>query len=232
MGAEMSLEKRDAPGSSRRFVSLAATVAIVLVAIVVIALYGMHSLDRTVVRNQAEIDGVTEMADHARIAQVGFKTEIQEWKNTLLRGHDPDDFAAYHDALLLRQKEVDEDLAALEADANAVGFETGSIAALRVAHAELGQAYDAALSEFVAADPLSIRTVDAAVRGRDRPINDAFDALVTEVKEFADMRRAALRDDVAGVSDRMRLILYASLGIGIVVLALAAFAAMRRNRPA
>ncbi len=228
----MSLERRDVPGSSRRFVSLAATVAIVLVAIVVIALYGMHSLDRTVVRNQAEIDGVTEMADHARVAQVGFKTEIQEWKNTLLRGHDPDDFAAYHDALLLRQKEVDEDLAALEADAEAVGFETGSIAALRVAHAELGQAYDAALGEFDAADPLSTRTVDAAVRGKDRPINDAFDALVTEVKEFADKRRAALRDEVAGVSDRMRLILYASLGIGIVVLALAAFAAMRRNRPA
>ena len=126
--------------------SLAALVAIVLVAIVVIALYGMYSLDRTVARNQAEIDRVTEMADHARIAQVGFKTEIQEWKNTLLRGHDPDDFATYHDALLARQKDVDDDLAALEVDAQEVGFEVDSIVALRAAHAELGQAYDTALA--------------------------------------------------------------------------------------
>ena len=106
----MNLQARDTPGVRRRFVSLAAIVAIVLVAIVLIALYGMYSLDRTVVRNQAEIDRVAEMADHARIAQVSFKTEVQEWKNTLIRGHDPDDFAAYHDALLARQKDVDEDL--------------------------------------------------------------------------------------------------------------------------
>jgi methyl-accepting chemotaxis protein-1 (serine sensor receptor) len=228
----MSPVQGDAPGTSRRFVSLAALVAIVLVAIVVIALYGMHSVDRTVARSQAEIDRVTEIADHARIAQVGFKTEIQEWKNTLLRGHDPDDFATYHDALLARQKGVDEDLAALEVDAQGVGFEVDSILALRAAHTELGRAYDTALHAFVADDPLSIRTVDASVRGKDRPINDGFDALVTEVKEFADKRRSALRDEVAGVSDRMRFILYASLGVGIVVLALAAFTAMRRNRPA
>lgn len=228
----MMTAARDVRSSGRRFVALAAIVAIVLVAIVMIALYGIFSLDRTVARNQGEIDRVTEMADHARIAQVGFKTEIQEWKNTLLRGHDAADFAAYHDALLTRQNAVDADLSALEKDAAQVGFATDGIASLRTAHAELGTAYDAALALFVPDDPLSIRAVDAAVRGKDRPINDDFDALVTEVKQFADMRRVALRDEVAGVSERMRLILYASLGIGIVVLALAAFTAMRRNRSA
>jgi methyl-accepting chemotaxis protein-1 (serine sensor receptor) len=231
-GWEMTVKGRDVAAGRRRFVSLAAIVVVVLVAIVVIALYGMYSIDRTVVRNQVEIDSVTEIADHARIAQVGFKTEIQEWKNTLLRGHDPDDFTTYHDALLARQKGVDEDLAALEIDAAEVGFEADSIVALRAAHAELGKAYDAALALFAADDPLSVRAVDAAVRGKDRPINDGFDALVTEVKEFADKRRGSLRDEVAGVSDRMRIILYLSLGIGVVVLALAAFTAMRRDRPA
>lgn len=176
----MPVQGNGTPGDRRRFVSLAALVAIVLAAIVVIALYGMHSIDRTVTQSQAEIDRLTEMADHTRIAQVGFKTEIQEWKNTLLRGHDRADFATYHDALLAAQTAVDDDLGALEADASGVGFETESITALRAAHAELGKAYEAALGSFSAADPLSIRTVDAAVRGKDRPINDGFDALVID----------------------------------------------------
>jgi hypothetical protein len=228
----MTVQGNGTPGNRRRFVSLAAIVAIVLAAIVVIALYGMHSIDRTVTESQAEIDRLTEMADHTRIAQVGFKTEIQEWKNTLLRGHVAADFKTYHDALLALQTAVDGDLTALETDASGIGFETEPIAALRAAHAELGEAYAAALVSFSADDPLSIRTVDAAVRGKDRPINDGFDALVTQVKEFADMRRASLRDEVAAVSDRMRVVLYVSLGVGILVLALAAFTAMRRGRPA
>ena len=227
----MNLQARDTPGTRRRFVSLAAMVAIVLVGIVLIALYGMYSLDRTVARNLAEIDRVAEMADHARIAQVSFKTEVQEWKNTLIRGYDPDDFAAYRAALLARQDDVDRDLAALETEGAALGFGTGSVVALRATHADLESAYTAALEAFIADDPLSIRTVDAAVRGKDRPINDGFDSVVTEVKEFADKRRAILRDEVAGVSARMRLILYISLGVGIVVLALASFTAMRKGRP-
>ena len=227
----MTAAAQDSRGN-RRFVALAAIVAIVLVAIVMIALYGIYSLDRTVSRNPSEIDRVIEMADHARVAQVGFKTEIQEWKNTLLRGHDAGDFAAYHDALITRQSEVDADLSALEKDAAQVGFVTDSITAVREAHTELGKAYDTALALFVPDDPLSNRAVDASVRGKDRPINDAFDALVTEVKEFADMRRESLRGEVAGVSERMRLVLYASLAVGILVLALAAFTAMRGNRSA
>ena len=226
----MNLQPRESAGARRRFVSLVAIVAVVLVAIVLIALYGMYSLDRTVVRSQGEIDRVAEMADHARTAQVSFKIEVQEWKNTLLRGYQPDDFAAYHDALLARQDDVDRDLAALQTEAADLGLGTDSIAALRTAHAGLGSAYAAALGGIRADDPLSIRTVDTAVRGKDRPINDGFDTVVTEVKEFADTRRAILRDEVAGVSARMRLILYISLGVGVVVLMVAAFAAMRRDR--
>jgi hypothetical protein len=219
------------PAARRRFVSLSAIVAVVLVTIVVVALYGIYSIDRTVARNQAEIDRVTEMADHARIAQVAFKTEVQEWKNILLRGHDPADFASYREAFASRQTEVDRELAALLAEASELGFASAHIAALEALHEKLRSAYESALAGFSESDPLSNRAVDAVVRGQDRPINDAFDALVTEVKQFADTRRGVLRDEVAAASERMRLILYAALGIGLVVLALAAFTAVRRDRP-
>ncbi len=215
----------------RGFLSLTAAVVVVLVAIVIVALYGFHSLDRMVTRNQAEIDRLSSMADDARAAQVSFKTEVQEWKNVLLRGHDPADYATYRDALKARQAEVDEDLARLDGEAAEIGFESAVLSGLGAAHDALAEAYDSALAHFDADDPLSNRTVDAAVRGQDRPINDGFDAVVMEVKQFADGRRAVLHEEIATMSSRMSLILYVSLAIGIVVLGFSAFAAMRRGRP-
>jgi len=220
-----------AAGRRRHFLSLAAIIALVLLALVLLAQYGLHSLDRTVTANQEQVDRIAAMADLTRAAQVSFKTEVQEWKNVLLRGHDPADYAAYHASLKARQGEVDSGLAALRSEAAGLGFESATLDGLAAGHATLVDAYDAALSAFSADDPLSNRAVDTAVRGKDRPLNDSFDALVTEVHQFADTRRAQLRHEVAEVSSRMSLALYASLAVGILVLGLAAFTAMRRDRP-
>jgi hypothetical protein len=145
----------------------------------------------------------------------------------VLRGYKPEDFKAYHDQFLARSDEVDAQLAKLAADAKALSFPGGALATLAAMHGDLDKAYAAALAGFAADDPLSVRTVDAQVRGRDRPISDAFDSLVAAVERFADDRRAVLREETRQVAASMRSTLYVSLGIGIVLLLVAAFMAMR-----
>jgi len=228
----MSIHARDGSvaGTRRQLLSLSAVVAIVLVAIVVIALYGMYRLDQAVAANGARIDRLTEMADAARVAQVTFKTQVQEWKNTLLRGFEAKDFDAYHGAFLAQRDEVEKKLDALAAQAQAVGFATDGLTALKAAHEELDKAYDEGLTFFKVDDPLSIRVVDAHVRGRDRPVNDAFDTFVAAVKSFTDEKRTALRQEIAGVAASMRTTLYVSLAIGLLVLLVGAFLAMRAIR--
>lgn len=214
----------------RRFLSLSACVGVVLIVIVMIAIYGMHRLDTAAVENGAAIETLDEMADAARVAQVTFKTQVQEWKNTLLRGHDAEDFKAYHEAFLTRRGQVQRELGGLAEQAGSLGFPTADIETLRALHGELGEAYDAALGSFRADDPLSVRAVDGKVRGRDRPVNEAFDALVSKVRGFADEKRTSLRADIAGVASRMRALLWVSLTVGLAVLFLAAFVAMRAVR--
>ncbi len=214
----------------RQLLSLSACVGVVLIVIVTIASYGMHRLGTAVARNEAAIDALGEMADAARVAQVTFKTQVQEWKNTLLRGHNADDFKFYHGAFMTRRGQVQAELGALASKAGALGFPASEIDALKTLHSELDKAYDDALASFRADDPLSIRIVDQKVRGRDRPVNEAFDVLVSRVKAFSDEKRAGLRAEIAGIASSMSLLLWAVLAIGFVVLFLAAFVAIRAIR--
>jgi methyl-accepting chemotaxis protein-1 (serine sensor receptor) len=214
----------------RRVLSLSASVGAVLIVIVTIATYGMHRLGAVVAENTASIEALGEMADAARVAQVTFKTQVQEWKNTLLRGHDAGDFRTYHGAFVARRAEVQTELAGLAQRAGRLGFPTGDIEALKTMHGALDATYDEALAGLRADEPLSARMVDGKVRGRDRPVNEAFDALVASVKNFTDGKRAALRADIESVASRMSALLWFSLAIGLAVLGLASFMSVRAVR--
>ena len=211
----------------RRLLSLSATVGVILIAIVVAANFGMYRLDRAMDRSETEVTQLVKLAENARVAQVTFKTQVQEWKNTLLRGYRDEDYAAYHGAFLARRAVVQDQLAALELEARAVGFPTDGLSALKAQHSDLGKAYDAALQYFKAGDPLSVRIVDAHVRGRDRPVNEAFDRFVREVWLFTEQRRAVLVQNVADAAAQIRLTLWIALAVGFVAFSFAVFAALR-----
>ena len=133
--------------------------------------------------------------DAARVVQVDFKKEVQEWKDTLLRGHNPADLAKYgkqfHDeqaavragAVALSQSVEDE-----EANKLLVKF----IAADDVMNAKYARAYDV----YVAGNA-DFKAADALVRGQDRAPTDLFDKVVhrldTRVKSTVAAQQLTVR---------------------------------------
>src|SRR5579859_4094415 len=117
------------------------------------------------------------LQDSARQMQVRFKIQVQDWKDILLRGHDPEALrkytAAFHDegnavrqlAELLCRDLPDPQLRSLADE-------------FARSHAELGRKCTAGLESFGRAKGQNARNVDAMVKGQDRQPTALIDKLV------------------------------------------------------
>jgi methyl-accepting chemotaxis protein len=126
---------------------------------------------------------LNETADLARQSQVSFKTQVQEWKNTLLRGYDKKNYNKYFDRFNKRQGAIQKELATLEDMFDTIGASTNRLRALRNEHRQLGTKYNAAIKYYDHADLNSSKLVDKEVKGVDRAPTKGFNEVVDVIIE-------------------------------------------------
>lgn len=180
----MTLRFRDLPIAAR----LGLLGVIMLTATVIVGVGGWRGLVRTHDLQVSSTDTANRFAaavDTARVAQVDFKKQVQEWKDLLLRGADAAAFKKYHDAFVARSQAVDSDLAALKQQMQALGLDTRGVDTALATHAELGTKYLAAIQHYDAKDEKSVHVVDGLVAGIDRAPTTAIDGLVAGMKQAA-----------------------------------------------
>jgi methyl-accepting chemotaxis protein len=162
--------------------------AVMLAATVIVGFGGWRGLVRThdlQVRSTETATKFASAVDTARIAQVDFKKQVQEWKDLLLRGADPDDFKKHHDAFVQQSDAVNKDLASLKQQMTELGINTDGVNKAAATHADLGTKYLAALQHYDAKDAKSVHVVDGLVAGIDRAPTAAIDGLVAGMKRDA-----------------------------------------------
>jgi methyl-accepting chemotaxis protein len=133
--------------------------------------------------------------DSSRVVQVNFKKEVQEWKDTLLRGHNPKDLAKYSGQFHEREAAVlagARALAKTVQDADAKSLLTQFVAADIVMSAKYQRAY-----EVYVAGNADFKAADKLVRGQDRAPTDLFDKVVqrldTRVQETIAAQQSSVR---------------------------------------
>jgi methyl-accepting chemotaxis protein-1 (serine sensor receptor) len=116
--------------------------------------------------------------DLARIAQVTFKKQVQEWKDVLLRGKDPASLRKYSSAFEKESENVRELTARLKQTVDGPG--TGEIVNRFVeAHAAMSVSYGRALEVFTASHATEQAQADAMVKGQDRIPTDLMGLLAS-----------------------------------------------------
>ncbi|WP_027016209.1 methyl-accepting chemotaxis protein [Comamonas composti] len=153
------------------------------------ALFGIWKLQAVAQNYEQVLD--RNMALERRIGDTlnAFKTQAQEWKNVLLRGHDAQQRTRYWQAFEAQEAAVHRQATELAAHLPA-GEARQSMQAFAKAHQEMGQAYRKGFAAFEESgfDPT---TGDAAVQGIDRSSVQLLDASADMVKQLSEQMSEA-----------------------------------------
>ncbi|MFL9924566.1 methyl-accepting chemotaxis protein [Herbaspirillum lusitanum] len=159
---------------------------------------------------------IEQSIDAARSAQVQFKIQVQEWKNTLLRGKDQPSFDKYRQAFIDESKSTQTMLKKLEVLMPSIGMDAGDVARAQQAHAELLGKYLEALKQYVSDDPSSVGKVDELVKGVDRLPTKMIDDIVGAVLKHADQMREEINGESLQNYQQARLLLLISIALALV----------------
>ena len=160
------------------------------------------------------------IVDEARQAQVDFKKQVQEWKDTLLRGHDIESFKQYYSQFSQENNNVQAQLLKLKEDMAKQGMDTSSVDTLLNTHKDLYNKYNKAIQSYDQNNIESYRIVDGLVNGIDRKPTDDMDALVKQIQDIAtsETENMIKQSDIDENSFNRNLICIAAIGIILIIL--------------
>lgn len=160
------------------------------------ALYGFFALNQSIDAYAGTVQQAH--ADHAAIDDVAanFKTQVQEWKNTLLRGKDHKALDKHWSAFVATEQKVADGARKLIGGLPA-GPERSLVEQFATAHATMGQNYRKGFEAFQAAGA-EPGVGDAAVKGMDREPAKLLDEAAEKIGAHA----AALSADAAAQARR------------------------------
>lgn len=144
-------------------------------------------------------------------AQVHFKKQVQEWKNVLIRGHEP----ALYDKYLAQffQEERITDTLMKELIPMIAGHTRAQQVAkdFLAAHQRLGHEYREALEHYSAGEDGAYIAVDRRVRGIDRQPTDLLDDVVRLMHEYRNGKLAQLEAATTRVNTQILISVLSTL---------------------
>ncbi|OWJ96752.1 methyl-accepting chemotaxis protein [Pseudomonas sp. A46] len=188
-----------------------------LILILLIALACFHFLSGGIQSYRTLVNGTLEASGLVDEANLEFKVQVQEWKNVLLRGKDPESLAKYWTQFEAQEARVQAVLGRLKEKAGELDDAAlqAKVDSLRNEHRDLGSAYRRGREAFLAAgaDPAA---GDSAVKGIDRAASEQMSALVAELHQRGQQQSEAISASAGRtVSLGLAVMLLSSLAIGL-----------------
>lgn len=167
------------------FFILLATMILSMIIIGTFCLNSLYNLNKQIETNiKSEILQMKSI-DTARSAQVHFKKQVQEWKNLLIRGNDPDKLQKYLAGFNEEETATQNDLFSLKDLMKQQGLDTSKVDEAIKTHEELGYQYKEAMKRYDSNNHDSLHIVDALVNGIDRAPTDNIDGIVQQIQDYS-----------------------------------------------
>jgi methyl-accepting chemotaxis protein len=207
-----------------RILLVGAVTAAGLILIGIVTFFQLSKLTAESNTAVSRLKSVLALVDSARSAQHHFKTQVQEWKNILIRGGDQALYDKYLKAFGDEEKLVADNLAQVREIAAKLGVghridPSPALAATKL----LGEKYRTALQAYSRTSPDFTQVTDKSVRGLDREADTMIGAMDKESKKLADEIEAQTAQMLADIGTSTRNLLIA---ITLAVLVGGALAAL------
>lgn len=191
---------------------------LLLAAVLAVGFEGWRALGQSNLRAADDLRNaarMTQMVDAARGAQVHFKIQIQEWKNSLLRGNDPAALEKYRGAFEKEGEATRARLQKLKDLMVSSGLNAAAVDDAQKALAELQGKYLEALKQYDTTNKDSAHTIDSLVKGMDRAPTEKIDSIVAYVLAEADKAAAAATADAEESHHAANMLLLAVIVVAI-----------------
>ena len=195
-----------------------------LLAILLIALACFNFLSNGVQNYRSLIEGPLLTSQLIDEANLQFKVQVQEWKNVLLRGKQPQDMQKYWGQFQDRQRDVQGILTRLVTHTTGDAALSRRIESLRQEHQLLGMAYQKGRDAYLAAGG-DATAGDAAVKGVDRAASEQMSALVSDLRSQGSQQSQA----ISAYAERTVLVGLAIMLLSGVVIGLFSLWLINRN---
>ncbi len=173
----------------RAKITMLSAVSVLFVAAVgILALVQISSLSEEATTAAEKADMAIRLLKSTTEVQHYFQGQVQEWKDTLLRGNDTALYAKYLDQFEKKQAAVDKELQEmreLAAAANLPIVNVKDVDDMLRLHDGLHQTYLDALKSYNPAHAAAGQEVDKLVRGMDRPFTEKINNIGTSISVYA-----------------------------------------------
>lgn len=170
--------------------------------------------------NEANIQVLnrSNILDEVQSAAVEFKTQVQEWKNILIRGNVPEQFARYSTGFEKSAAGVEEHLQKALALQREENLETAAAERLLKEHEQLGKNYREALKKFDPADANTGKLVDKLVSGMDREASKQMETLAAQTSAgFGDYLLESNKKTEQLYGNTIRLLMILCLSASLII---------------
>ncbi|WP_440027575.1 methyl-accepting chemotaxis protein [Chromobacterium amazonense] len=196
---------------------LAAIVGLAIAILLLAAVFSLSQLWGSVrtFRDQVALD--QRSVQQVLTLQVDFKKQVQEWKDTLLRGQDPAKLAKYWGNFQQKEGKVRDEANALAAQVSAPQAQQ-LLQQFVAAHQKMGDDYRKGFEAYKQAG-FDFKAGDKQVAGMDRPptelLTQASDFLAKRAQEHAEAAVASANSALWRVS--IAMLLGTALGMGLLL---------------
>jgi hypothetical protein len=180
------------PDNAKMYVALAGAILVVFLLSGSVASFGLFYAAEQQQGDQHRLDAIYRSADEVSSAAFAFKRQVQEWKNVLLRGAEPEDYSQYHLAFERENEQVSRLLNSLIASSDA--NQKASIDALLDEHRQLTARYRELLGTDDRISPSRATEIDHTLRGIDRPFTERLDAFAEALRNQLKSIRQDIRE--------------------------------------